>query len=132
MTNLLLDTQAVLWWKEGSRKLGHRARRDIEKDAATTRVSAVSVWEIAIKTRLGHLRLKVPLHSWIPEELEREGFRMLSVTVDHAVAVASLPDHHADPFDRLLIVQAQMEHLTIVTSDAAFEAYDVKLLDARA
>jgi PIN domain nuclease of toxin-antitoxin system len=57
---------------------------------------------------------------------------MLSVTTDHAIAMATLPDHHADPFDRMLIVQAQLEDLTIVTSDAAFEDYDVRLLDARA
>jgi PIN domain nuclease of toxin-antitoxin system len=130
--NLLLDTQVVLWWKDGSRKLGPRARRSIERDAATTRISAVSAWEIAIKSRGGQLKLRAPLHLWMPEELEREGFEMLGITIEHAVAVASLPDYHADPFDRLLIAQARMEGLTIVTSDTAFEDYDVKLLDARA
>jgi PIN domain nuclease of toxin-antitoxin system len=129
---LLLDTQALLWWKEGSRRLGRRARLAIERDAATVRVSAVSAWEIAIKSRTGRLQLANPLHHWMPGELERNGFVMLSVTVEHAVGVASLPDHHDDPFDRLLIVQARHDGLTIVTSDPAFDHYDVSLLDARA
>ena len=128
---LLLDTQAVLWWKEGSRRLGPRARRAIETDAVVVRVSAVSAWEIAIKSRSGRLALRGPLHRWMPDELERNGFVMLSVAVEHAVAVASLPDHHDDPFDRLLIVQARHDGLTIVTSDPAFDLYDVPVLDAR-
>jgi len=122
--NLLLDTQALLWWKEGSRKLGRRARRAIETEAITVRVSAASAWEIAIKARAGRLKLT--------DRLEREGFLMLSVAVEHAVAVALLPDHHQDPFDRLLIAQARVEGLTIVTSDVAFDDYDVNVLDARA
>ena len=129
--NLLLDTQALLWWKEGSRKLGRRAHRAIERDAATVRVSAVSAWEIAIKSRSGRLRLAEPLHIWMPDELERNGFVMLNVTVGHAVAVASLPDHHSDPFDRLLIAQAREGGLTIVTSDPAFSQYGVNVFDAR-
>jgi PIN domain nuclease of toxin-antitoxin system len=129
--NLLLDTQAVLWWQAGSRKLGPRARRAIEREATSVHVSAVSAWEIAIKSRAGRLSLTGPLHSWMPGALERDGFLMLSVTVSHAVAVASLPDHHDDPFDRLLIVQAQAEGLTIVTSDTAFDDYEIRVLDAR-
>jgi Uncharacterized protein conserved in bacteria len=130
--NLLLDTQALIWWREGNRKLGARARTTIEQHAATVRVSAATAWEIAIKSRGGRLRLREPLHVWMPAALESSGFGMLHVTIDHAIAVANLPDHHGDPFDRLLIAQARMEGLTIVTSDAAFEDYDVKLLDARA
>jgi PIN domain nuclease of toxin-antitoxin system len=130
--NLLLDTQALLWWKEGSRRLGPRARRAVEREAATVRVSAASAWEIAIKSRAGRLRLAAPLHTWMPRELEGNGFLILNVTADHAVAVASLPDHHDDPFDRLLIAQARLEGLTVVTSNTAFDAYDVSVLDARA
>jgi PIN domain nuclease of toxin-antitoxin system len=130
--NLLLDTQALLWWREGNRKLGARARTTIEQHAATVRVSAASAWEMAIKSRSGRLRLRQPLDVWLPAALESSGFGMLSVTIDHAIAMANLPHHHADPFDRMLIVQAQLEELTIVTSNAAFEDYDVRLLDARA
>jgi PIN domain nuclease of toxin-antitoxin system len=127
----LLDTQAFLWWREGSGKLGPRARAAIETEAATVRVSAASAWELAIKSRTGRLRLRQPLHTWMPAAIETSGFVTLPVTIDHAIGVASLPDHHADPFDRLLIVQARLEHLTIVTSDAAFDDYDVRVLDAR-
>ena len=129
--NLLLDTQTLLWWREGSRKLGRRARAAIESGATTVRVSAATAWELAIKSRIGRLTLRDPLHVWMPAALDSSGFMTLDVTLEHAVAVAALPDHHADPFDRLLIVQAQLENLTIVTSDTAFAAYEVRLLDAR-
>jgi PIN domain nuclease of toxin-antitoxin system len=67
----------------------------------------------------------------LPAAIETSGFVTLHVTIDHAIGVASLPDHHADPFDRLLVVQARLEGLTIVTSDPAFDDYDVRILDAR-
>ena len=130
--NLLLDTQALLWWREASRRLGRHARQAIEAEAASVSVSAASIWEIAIKSSVGRLRLRDPLDVWMPDALERHGFATLSVTVAHAVAVAGLPRHHEDPFDRLLIAQARLEHLTIVTSDAAFDDYDIPVLDARA
>ncbi|HUF48127.1 MAG TPA: type II toxin-antitoxin system VapC family toxin [Vicinamibacterales bacterium] len=129
--NLLLDTQALLWWKAGSSRLGRRARREIERGAGTVRVSAASAWEMAIKSLTGRLKLVEPLDRWMPGQLERDGFLMLSVSVDHAIAVAALPDHHQDPFDRLLIAQARIEGLTIVTADAAFDDYDVLVLDAQ-
>jgi len=128
---LLLDAQALIWWREGNRKLGPRARRAIEAGAPAVRISAATVWELAIKSRSGRLTLKHSLDVWTPEALEARGIEPLNVTIAHALAVASLPDHHSDPFDRLLIAQAQLEDLTIVTSDTAFESYDVKLLDAR-
>ncbi len=74
----------------------------------------------------------MPPDRWVESALASSGFDVLSITVAHAVAVADLPDHHADPFDRLLIVQAQMEGLTIVTADEAFQAYDVTVMDALA
>lgn len=128
---LLLDTQTLLWWREGNRRLGPRARAGIERAAAVL-VSAASGWEMAIKSRAGRLRLREPVDRWLPAALESSGFGMLSITMRHALAVAGLPHHHADPFDRLLIVQAQIEDLTIVTSDSAFDDYDVRILDARA
>ena len=130
--NLLLDTQTLLWWHEGNRKLGPRARQAIEQGAASVVVSAVTGWEIAIKSGSGRLHLRQAVNVWMPAVLESSGFEALDVTMAHAVAVAALPAHHADPFDRLLIVQAQIERLTIATSDAAFDDYDVKVLDARA
>jgi PIN domain nuclease of toxin-antitoxin system len=128
--NLLLDTQTLLWWREGSRKLGPKARAAIEHRALAVKVSAVSAWEIAIKLQSGRLKLREPLDRWMPAAVEGSGFGTLAITMAHAIAVANLPAHHPDPFDRLLIAQAQLENLTIVTSDAAFESYDVVILDA--
>lgn len=130
--NLLLDTQTLLWWRAGSRRLGPRARQAIESGASAVCVSAASIWEIAIKHGIGKLKLRDPLDEWVPDTLERHGFTLLSVSVVHAAAVARLPRHHADPFDRLLIAQARLEQLTVVTSDTAFDDYDVHVLDARA
>jgi PIN domain nuclease of toxin-antitoxin system len=129
--NLLLDTQALLWWLQGNKRLGRRARRAIDIQAATVHVSAATAWELAIKVRAGRLRLTTPLRTWMPGTLVDQGFLILNITPEHAVAVASLPEHHDDPFDRLLIAQALHEQLTIVTSDTAFDDYDVTVLDAR-
>ena len=129
--NLLLDTEALLWWRLGSRKLGRRARRAIEGLAGSVAVSAATGWEISIKWQDGALKLPAPPRDWMDDVCKAGGFGFLSIAMEHAVGVASLPQHHRDPFDRLLIVQAQLERLTIVTSDTAFEDYDVKLLDAR-
>lgn len=128
--NLLLDTQALLWWREGNRKLGPRTRQAIEGGASVV-ISVVTGWEIAIKSRSGRLRLPQSIAVWMPAVLEGGRFDVLDIRMAHAVAVAALPPHHADPFDRLLIAQAQMEGLTIATSDDAFDDYDVKVLDAR-
>ena len=128
---LLLDSQALVWWREGSRKLGARARTAIERDAFGVLVSAASAWEIAIKSASGKLRLREPAERWLPAALDDSGFDALAVTIPHTLRAAALPAHHADPFDRLLIAQAQLETLTIVTADTAFDDYDVRILDAR-
>lgn len=130
--NLLLDTQALVWWRQGNRKLGSRARAKIEREADAVLVSAATAWEIAIKWRAGRLKLPEGPDAWLQQAIASSGFSTLPITLAHAVSVADLPDHHADPFDRLLIAQARMEQLTIVTSDSAFDAYDVAVLDARA
>ncbi|MFI5178522.1 MAG: type II toxin-antitoxin system VapC family toxin [Vicinamibacterales bacterium] len=129
--NLLLDTHAFLWWLEGHRKLGRRARTAIEQAEAGVWISAASAWEIAIKVGLGRLELDEPPEACLPREMERSGFQPLAVSVAHALAVRALPPHHADPFDRLLVVQAEAEGLTLVTADAVFGRYGVPTLDAR-
>lgn len=129
--NLLLDTQTLLWWRHGTRKLGSRARAVIDREATDVRVSAASAWEIATKFYAGRLTLPAPPEAWISTALFHSGFRPLAITVEHAVAAGALPHVHGDPFDRMLIAQAQLENLTIVTSDAVFDEYDVKVLDAR-
>lgn len=118
--NVLLDTHVVLWALEGNAALG--SVEDLILDGRTqVAVSAASVWEIAIKSRLGKLRVPDDL---LPQ-LERARFTPLPVTWAHAHAVRYLPPHHADPFDRLLVAQSQLERLTIVTKDPAIGRYDV-------
>lgn len=128
---LLLDTQALLWWREGHRRLGPRARAAIEQGAFAVFFSAASAWELAMKSGAGKLKLRQPLDRWLLAALDGSGFHTLPVTLEHALTVTGLPAHHADPFDRLLVAQAQLERLTLVTSDDVFEHYDVKVLDAR-
>ena len=127
--NLLLDTHAFLWWLDKRAPLGDAAREALIA-AQTVWVSAVTAWEIAIKTALGRLKFAEPPETFVPREMERSGFHSLPVSIGHALAVGRLPPHHRDPFDRLLIVQAQIEGLTLVTVDRAFRRYDVRVLDA--
>ena len=127
---LLLDTQALLWWMADSPRLGPKARELIADAASDVWVSVASAWEIAIKVGLGRLDLSEPAHECFPRELERGGFEILPIGLEHALSVDSLPYHHRDPFDRMLIAQARMEGLRIVTADRLFAAYSVDLIDA--
>ena len=129
--NLLLDTHAFLWWLDDSPRLGGEARVQIAEPSTIIFVSAVSAWEIAIKSGLGRLHLAEPPEDCIPREIERGGFRSLAITVEHALAVRRLARHHNDPFDRLLIAQAICESLYIVTADPAFAAYGVATIATR-
>jgi len=122
---LLLDTHALLWWlaDEG---MTTEARDAIADPANIVAVSAASAWEISIKKALGKLAA--------PDDLEQQvqtgGFLPLPITIAHGVAAGQLPHHHEDPFDRMLIAQAHIEGLTIVTRDKRFDAYGVALLPA--
>lgn len=120
---LLLDTHVLLWWRLNSRRLG-RGVRDAIATADLVWVSAASGWEVAIKRALGKLRLDESLISMI----ETSEFQELPVTLRHAEQLGTLPAHHADPFDRMLIVQAQVERLTVVTHDRQFTPYDVPII----
>lgn len=97
------------------------------KNDAELTLSAASVWEMAMKSRLGRLTFSQPVERYIAEK-SAGGFRMLAVEWQHAAKVETLPDHHRDPFDRLLIAQAIVENLTLVTRDPVFRAYGVKIL----
>jgi PIN domain nuclease of toxin-antitoxin system len=122
--SLLLDTQVVLWMLLGERERFPAPVIDalIERDAT---ISAVSFWEIAIKRSIGRLRLD--RDDWV-DVLSGMDFRFLPIGVRHAAAVEALPRHHRDPFDRMLIVQAQAEELTLVTADETLAAYGVPIL----
>jgi len=123
---LLLDTHAFLWWLADDAKLGPKARAAIADERSAVFVSAASVWEIAVKRRSGKLDAPGDVADWI----ERCDFAPLSIDVEHAVAAAELPPHHRDPFDRMLVAQAQLEELTLVARDDAIDEYDVAVLDA--
>ena len=125
---LLLDTSAWIWWKASDRKLGAGARQAIQS-ATQVYVSAATVWEMSIKAARGKLRL--PTNVDFATEIAADGFASLSMDVDHATRAGSLPPFHSDPFDRMLVAQANAEGLTIVTSDAAIARYSVPVLDAR-
>jgi PIN domain nuclease of toxin-antitoxin system len=120
---LLLDTHAFIWWCEGNKKLGSEAKRTITT-ADEVFVSAVSAWEIAIKVALG--KLVFPMT--VERAREKAGFSELSVRIAHADATSTLAVHHADPFDRLLVAQAQLEGLTLVTHDQALAPYRIAIL----
>ena len=124
---LLLDTHALLWFAAGDSRLARRARRAIEDDANAVLLSAASVWEMAIKISLGRLTLPTTATEFMRSKLQ-SGLEMLPVDWSHAAAVETMPFHHRDPFDRLLIAQAQLEDLTIVTGDPAFRKYNVRIV----
>jgi len=127
--SLLLDTHIFLWWLADDRRLADRTRRTIAT-APTVWVSAASIWEIAIKLRLGKLKLDDADVDRLAELTEACGFSPLGISQEHAAAVRLLPTHHADPFDRMLIAQAQFDGLRIVTADDQLDPYDVELIPA--
>ena len=123
--NLLLDTHIFIWWRTNDPRLGASARAQIGR-ANEVYVSVVSAWETAIKTAIGKIRLSEKFEAGV----EASGFLKLAVQFPHAERVATLPLHHHDPFDRMLIAQAEIEGLAIVSDDRWFAAYDIPLLRA--
>jgi len=121
---LLLDTHAALWLLSADERLSENAERQLTADGNQVLLSAAVVWEVAIKRALGKLI--------VPDEYVRilldAGVGPLPVSLDHATAIARLPPHHRDPFDRMLIVQATMEGAAVVSRDAAFQPYGVPLV----
>lgn len=127
---LLLDTSTWLWMLAASDRLGPRARATLLDSDNELLLSAVSSWEIAIKYELGKLPLPEPPNVYVPARITATGVTPLRVEHSHALTVSALPRHHRDPFDRLLIAQAVLEKVPIVTSDSAFDPYDVTVLSA--
>ena len=124
----LLDTHALLWWLIDSDQLSDRARGSIANSRTELHWSAASSWELAIKAGLGRLTLPEPPRSLIPRVLQEQAIHPLEITHAHALAVADLPRHHRDPFDRLLVAQAQLEKLAIVSADPIFAKYGTELI----
>jgi PIN domain nuclease of toxin-antitoxin system len=121
---MIVDTHAALWFLEGDRRLSETARALIEDATIERRLSAVSVWEVAVKRSLGKLKAAADFHRL----LYRQGLSALPVTDAHALLIAELPFHHRDPFDRMLVAQALAERMSILSVDPRLRAYDVTVV----
>jgi len=120
--NLLLDTHAFLWYYSGSSELSSNARLAIENPENIFFVSVTSLWEIAIKNSLGKLDLDAPLTVFF-QDVVQKGFPLMPIDLSHILQSATLPWHHRDPFDRIIIGQALAENMSLVSRDALFEPY---------
>ncbi|MBI3986437.1 MAG: type II toxin-antitoxin system VapC family toxin [Lentisphaerae bacterium] len=125
---LLLDTHCWLWWVAEPERLRKAVRKLIADRHNTILLSAASSWEIAIKYAMGKLPLPEPPEEFVPKRMVRDAMTALPVEHIHALHVASLPAHHRDPFDRLLVAQAQVERIPILTVDRQLERYDVEIV----
>lgn len=125
---LLLDTHALLWWLLGDPRLPVHAREAIGDEANTVYVSAASAWEVATKVRIGKLVGAESLAQDFALRIEEEGFLPLPVSVEHAQRAGSLAGSHRDPFDRMLVAQAQAENLILVSNEEVFDQYGVTRL----
>ncbi|MBC2717495.1 MAG: type II toxin-antitoxin system VapC family toxin [Desulfobacteraceae bacterium] len=123
--NLFLDTNILLWWLDNSPKLSQAGLSAIADPDNLIILSAVVIWEMRIKQALG--KLKIPSNFF--HVIKDQGFEFLSITADHAYAVGELPMHHRDPFDRMIIAQAKLENLHVVTHDIMFQKYDIPVLE---
>jgi PIN domain nuclease of toxin-antitoxin system len=127
---ILVDTQCWLWMAASPARLSPQARSLVESTEHELLFSAASAWEIAIKHALGKLSLPEPPVRYVPTRMEILRTVPLPIEHDHALRVAMLPPHHRDPFDRVLVAQAQTEDLPILTSDHIFEEYEVTVIRA--
>jgi len=124
----LLDTHALLWWLSDNTALTKTARKTIADTKNALIVSAASAWEIAIKVRLGRLPTAADLVADFKGYIQREGFELLSISAEHGIRAGLLPGPHKDPFDRMLIAQAQAENIPIITNEAVFGSYGIRCL----
>ena len=121
--NLLLDTHLLLWWLDASPDLSDAERKAIADPGNLIVVSAAVIWEVRIKQALGKLEIPADFYPVV----KNQGFEFLSITADHAYAAGGLPMHHRDPFDRMIIAQARLEKLRVMTRDDIFSRYDVSI-----
>ena len=126
----LLDTHVWLWLLADSERIHPDLRSELRDGRTGLLLSAASSWEIAIQWAIGRLPLPEPPATYVPSRMQRSGVGSLAVEHAHTLHVATLPEHHRDPFDRLLIAQSQIESIPIVTADPAFDAYEVSVVRA--
>jgi len=124
--NNLIDTHALIWFLNGDNDLSDKAKKAIEAEDAINFISIASLWEISIKISLGKLELKTPF-SKISELLDNNGFQILPITFEDTLILSTLPFHHRDPFDRIIISQSFNNKLTIISKDRYFDEYQVAL-----
>lgn len=122
---LLLDTHAVIWWVDQDHLLSPAAHAAIADPQNELLISAASIWETAIKAGLGKLSLSMPYRQWMNQAIADLRAFILPITVDYADVQAGLPNHHGEPFDRMLVAQVKVEGIAIVSSDAIFDQYGV-------
>ncbi len=127
MKSYLIDTHTLIWYLNGDAQLSENAKQALMNKSARRIVSIATIWEIAIKINIGKLFVHLPM-SELPVFFKVNGFEFLPLSFEHCEQYQSLPLHHRDPFDRILIVQAQVENLTIVSRDPNFPIYGVPVL----
>lgn len=125
---VLLDTHTFLWWITDDQRLSTKARTIISNGDNELFLSAATGWEIAIKAQLGRIRLTDKPEPFIAEQLSLNGIQSLPIHMSHALHVYNLPNHHRDPFDRMIIAQAQLEDLPILTMDSEIKKYGIRII----
>ena len=125
---VLLDTHPLLWFVTGDRRMSVAARAVIEDARSDLVLSVVSAWEIVIKVQRRKLDVGEPPDRFIRRHVRRIGLRVLPIRMRHVLRLAALPDHHRDPFDRLLVAQAQAESIPVMTRDGVIAKYDVDII----
>jgi PIN domain nuclease of toxin-antitoxin system len=125
LINLLIDTHVLLWWVGAPSRISVAAQELLRNPAYRVYVSAAVAWEIAIKVNLGKLQAQQVVGDF-PRLLHAKGFHRLAISTDHALRAGMLPLHHTDPFDRMLVAQAQALNCAIVSADARLDAYGVR------
>ena len=126
MSDYLLDTHTLLWWDSEPEKIGRRALELLRVGSGTFHFSQASVWEIAIKTKLGKLVLPQEMGTWLENAVMGNGFSLIPIGLEAIVKTTTLEAHHGDPFDRILIAQALTRSWTVLGSDAQWDAYGVE------
>lgn len=122
---LLLDSHLLIWWVDQVERVGESARRAILADGSELYVSSGTVLELAIKVGIGRLTLSAPFRDWMELVVAHTGAILLPISIDHAAAQSELPRHHGDPFDRLLVAQAVVEGMTVISRDKQLDAYGI-------
>ena len=125
---LLLDTHVFLWLRNAPEKIPPHIMTLYEDIQSDVFLSMASIWEIQIKNQLGKLALDIPLNELIDQQCLKNGLQILPIETTHIYALKNLPAHHNDPFDRLILTQAQTENLTLISADSVFKHYDVECI----